>query len=145
MMAPLANLVFHHMGVACANLSEEIAHWTALGYSPEGEVFEDLAQGIRGLFMVGGGPRLELLEATPGSTTLAPWIKRAVKFYHAGYLTPDLDAAIQVLSARGASIARAPMMSVYFRSRIAFLMMPNMALIEVIENVSPHSVTEPAP
>jgi methylmalonyl-CoA/ethylmalonyl-CoA epimerase len=127
------DFVFHHLGVACESIADETETWTSLGYSPEGPPFVDQAQGIRGLFMVGSGPRIELLEATNGSSTLAPWIKRRVKFYHMGYLVRSFDAALETLLAGGATIARSPMMSVYFEARIAFLMMPNMALIEIVD------------
>jgi methylmalonyl-CoA/ethylmalonyl-CoA epimerase len=124
---------FHHLGVACERIDADAETWAALGYRPEGEPFVDLAQGIRGLFMTGGGPRIELLEATEGSDTLAPWLRRRVKLYHVGYLVPSLAAAMEALAARGAVVAREPLTSVYFQAPIAFLMMPNLALIELIE------------
>jgi methylmalonyl-CoA/ethylmalonyl-CoA epimerase len=124
---------FHHLGVACESIVVETAVWKSLGYRPQDAPFVDELQGIRGLFMVGGGPRIELLEATTDSLTLSPWIRRGVKLYHIGYLVASFDAAIDALISDGATIARNPMMSVYFESRISFLMMPNMVLVEVIE------------
>jgi len=132
-MFPPNNFAFHHVGVACESIDGELSVWETLGYRPEGKTFIDDAQGIRGQFMTGGGPRIELLEATGGSQTLAPWIKRRVKFYHMGYLVEAFEASVDALVAEGATITRQPMMSVYFGTRIAFLMMPNMALIEIIE------------
>jgi len=129
----LEDATFHHLGVACEQIAADAATWSAFGYRPEGEAFVDEAQGIRGLFMTGGGPRIELLEATPGSDTLAPWLKRRVKLYHVGYLVPSLGRAIDALTARGGVVAREPLLSVYFQAPIAFLMMPNLALIELIE------------
>ena len=129
----LADAAFHHLGVACERIADDAVTWAAFGYLPEGEAFIDEAQGIRGLFMTGGGPRIELLEATPGSDTLAPWLKRRVKLYHVGYLVPSLGRAIDALAARGAVVAREPLLSAYFQAPIAFLMMPNLALIELIE------------
>jgi methylmalonyl-CoA/ethylmalonyl-CoA epimerase len=127
-------LTFHHLGVACESIAAEAVTWRALGYQPEGEAFVDPAQGICGQFMVGGGPRIELLEATPGSDVLAPWLKRRVKIYHVGYLVPSLRAAIETMTgSQGATVAREPLMSVYFQAPIAFLMMPNLALVELIE------------
>ena len=126
-------LRFHHLGIACKSILEEEVVWRLLGYRPEGAVFVDETQGIRGQFMVGGGPRIELLEATDGSTTLAPWLKRRIKFYHTGYQVVSFDATIETLVANGAIIARSPVLSVYFKARIAFLVMPNLAMIEVIE------------
>lgn len=124
---------FHHLGVACESVAAEMPFWQQLGYRPEGARFVDEPQGIAGLFMVGNGPRLELLEPTPGSQTLAPWLKRRIKFYHMGYLVPAFDAAVERLVVDGATVARSPMMSVYFGSRIAFFMTSSMALIELIE------------
>jgi methylmalonyl-CoA/ethylmalonyl-CoA epimerase len=140
--APLDGLTFHHLGVACADIREEIGIWAALGYRPEGAPFVDATQGVNGLFMVGGGPRIELLEANEGSETLAPWIKRRVKFYHAGYTVPSLNKAIAAFEAVGATVARPSMPSTYFKTSIAFLLMPNMALIELIEA---NSDTSPEP
>lgn len=135
-LAPPAGLRFHHLGVACANIGEEISDWAALGYRAESAPFLDVAQGVRGLFMIGGGPRVELLEANEDSRTLAPWLKRRVKIYHSGYTVPSLSQAMAALQARGATVARAPMHSACFKSPIAFLLMPNLALIELIETAS---------
>jgi methylmalonyl-CoA/ethylmalonyl-CoA epimerase len=129
----LGDFAFHHLGVACEQIAADAPTWSALGYRCEGEVFVDPAQGIRGQFMVGGGPRIELLEATEGSDTLSPWLKRRIKMYHVGYLVPSLESAMDILTAQGGTVARAPLMSVYFQAPIVFLMMPNLALVELIE------------
>ncbi len=142
-IALVAGLTFHHLGVACAKIDDEIGVWTALGYRAEGVDFVDVAQGVRGLFMVGGGPRIELLEAIGGSDTLAPWLKRGVKIYHLGYIAASLSEAIAAFEAKGATLARAPTPSVYFKSRIAFLLMPNLTLIELIETPSDTLHTPP--
>ena len=70
------SLDFHHIGVACESIAPEMATWAALGYRLDGSPLIDHAQGIRGQFVVGNGPRLELLEPIGDSSTLAPWLKR---------------------------------------------------------------------
>jgi methylmalonyl-CoA/ethylmalonyl-CoA epimerase len=127
------DFIFHHIGVACESIAAEGPTWALLGYRLEGMTFVDEVQGIRGQFMTGGGPRIELLEATVGSSTLAQWIKRRVKLYHMGYLVRMLDATSKTLLAGGATVVREPMMSTYFKARISFLMMPDMSVIELIE------------
>jgi len=52
------DLLFHHLGVACRNLDVEEAVWVPLGYTREGDDFEDPRQQIRGRFLTGPGPRL---------------------------------------------------------------------------------------
>jgi methylmalonyl-CoA/ethylmalonyl-CoA epimerase len=127
------DFAFHHLGVACESIEADAESWARLGYRAEGLAFSDAAQGIRGQFMVAGGSRIELLEALPGASTLDPWLRRRIKFYHVGYLVPSLEAAMRTLVEAGATVARAPMLSVYFGAPIAFLMLANLALVELIE------------
>ena len=48
---------FHHVGVACERVDDEIEFWTGLGDRAEGAPFVDGEHGIRARFMTGGGPR----------------------------------------------------------------------------------------
>ena len=128
------SLDFHHIGVACESLAAEMTIWTALGYRLEGGPFIDPEQGIRGQFVVGNGLRVELLEPVGHSSTLGPWLKRRIRFYHLGYLTGSFDAAMEELIGTGATVARSPMMSTHFKTRIAFLMLPNLAMVELIDS-----------
>jgi methylmalonyl-CoA/ethylmalonyl-CoA epimerase len=124
---------FHHVGIACERIEDELADWVLLGYAAEEPRFTDEIQGIRGCFMVGGGPRIELIENLAGSTTLSPWLKRKTKLYHMGYIVQDFRGACDQVTAAGAVAARDIARSAYFGARIAFFMMPNMAMIELIE------------
>lgn len=127
-------LDFHHIGLACRKIDDDIRQWTALGYSVETAVFEDPAQGIRGVFLTGPGPRLELLEDLPGASSVAPWVKHGTKFYHLGFKINDLKAAMERLEDQGAKTVREPRPSVYFDAAlIAFLFLPDGSLIELIE------------
>src|SRR5580658_3624512 len=117
---PHIGLEFHHVGVACERIDDETEFWVGLGYRAEGDAFVDREQGIRARFMTGGGPRIELIEALKGSSTLAPWLKRNTKFYHMGYFAKDFDAAFSSIRSQRAIVLRNPMQSVYFAARIAF-------------------------
>jgi methylmalonyl-CoA/ethylmalonyl-CoA epimerase len=128
------DLVFHHLGVACRDLDVEEQAWTPLGYSRERSDFEDPRQQIRGRFLVGPGPRLELLVGTPGSTVLDPWLGRGIKIYHQAFEVPSVGGAIEAFVADGARVVVEPVPAVAFDGRdIAFLMLRNGSLIEVIE------------
>jgi methylmalonyl-CoA/ethylmalonyl-CoA epimerase len=127
--------VFHHVGVACADIASERGHFEALGYVPEGAPFEDRRQGIRGMFMAGQSPRVELLEPLGATTNgvLSPWLGQGVKLYHLAYVVPHLPDAIAALRARRGKLIVAPVAAVAFDGRnIAFLMLPNRLLIELI-------------
>jgi methylmalonyl-CoA/ethylmalonyl-CoA epimerase len=135
------DLEFHHVGVACRDIDGEATHFATLGYTIEGAAFEDHVQGVRGLFMVGRGPRMELLEplrdaahdASTANGVLAPWLSSGTKLYHLAYVAPDLPHAIDAMRKRRAKLVVAPVPAVAFAGReIAFVMLPNRLLIELI-------------
>ena len=107
---------------------------TVLGCRAEKADFTDPIQGVRGRFLIGPGPRLELLAAIPGRDTLDPWLKARVKLYHLAYEVDSIHEAIAHLVARRARHVSGPVPAVAFDGRsIAFLMLPNLLLIELIE------------
>lgn len=129
------HLEFHHVGVACRDVDAEAERLAALGYVPEHPEFLDPVQGVRGLFMTGQSPRLELLEPLHGAAdgVLAPWLKQGIKLYHLAYLTPDLATEIERLRRARAKLMVKPVPAVAFGGReIAFLMLANGILIELI-------------
>ncbi len=132
--APIGAESFHHVGVACRDLDLEEARFALLGYRREGPDFEDSIQGVRGRFLVGGGPRMELLVSTGPGGVLAPWLKTGQKMYHLAYEVADIGLAGAALAKSGAKTVVAPVPAVAFGGcRISFLMLPNMLLVELIE------------
>src|SRR5947207_15589877 len=91
-MTDATGLEFHHVGVACIDIRAEADRMASLGYRPDGVEFSDVRQGVRGLFLGGQSPRLELLQPLDGSAAgvLTPWLKSDVKMYHIGYKTRAL-------------------------------------------------------
>lgn len=132
-MLDSSGLAFHHIGVACRNFDSEEQKFAMLGYRREGPDFHDPQQGIHGRFLVGAGPRLELLrnDAEPG--VLSPWLAKGIRFYHLAYEATDLDVEKMRLEAVGAKCVVEPVPAVAFGGRnICFLMLPNMTLVELI-------------
>jgi methylmalonyl-CoA/ethylmalonyl-CoA epimerase len=130
-----AGLAFHHVGVACENIAVETERLAPMGYVVEGDRFDDPLQGVRGIFLGGQTPRLELLEPLPGheSGVLQPWLRQGAKLYHLAYETAGLDASIQRLREQGAKLVVAPVPAVAFGGRpIAFVMLRNRLLVELI-------------
>jgi methylmalonyl-CoA/ethylmalonyl-CoA epimerase len=128
---------FHHLGIATESLASDASAYSALGYEPEGAEFVDQIQGVRGLFLSGDGPRLELLEPLPGTETLTPILQRGVKCYHHGYEVRSLSESLAELRRGGAQVVRPPARAVAFDWRhVVFLMLPNMWMVELIEGES---------
>ena len=131
--SPIEGLAFHHVGVACRDLDAEERLFVALGYARERADFYDPIQGVHGRFIVGGGPRLELLrnDAEPG--VLSAWLKKGVRFYHLAYEIDHLERGATALLAIGAKALMKPVPAVAFDGRpICFYMLPNMSLVELI-------------
>lgn len=128
------NCTFHHIGVACRDLDVEARYWLMLGYRVESPDFEDEVQRVRGRFLIGPGPRLELLVGTTPDSPVAGMVKRRVKMYHQAFETPDLDKAIAMLEESGARLTAPAAEAVAFGGRrIAFLFLPNGNILELIE------------
>lgn len=131
-------MIFHHLGVACDNLAAEIPCFEALGYRQEGGVFRDTIQKIEGAFMTGPGPRLELVAPLDASSPVSPWLQKGVKYYHQGFEVPSVARALEWLTAQRAIVVRKPAPSIAFGGRlIAFVMLPGVVLIELIQMEAP--------
>lgn len=125
---------FHHIGVAVKDIEKEFSVFTLLGYTRESDIFEDETQGIRGLFLTSKNqPRLELLMDINGSGTVASYIQNGNKMYHFAYTVSDIERAMDVLVKSRAQIVSPLKKSTYFGKRICFLMLPNMYMIELVE------------
>jgi methylmalonyl-CoA/ethylmalonyl-CoA epimerase len=126
---------FHHLGVACEDLDREAAAFAPLGYRADGDDFRDPVQGIKGRFLVGAGPRLELVAAlNDRSTILSGILAQRIKLYHLAYSVPDMNAALEALRAQRGKVVVQPSPAVAFGGRdIAFLVMPNRVLVELIQ------------
>jgi methylmalonyl-CoA/ethylmalonyl-CoA epimerase len=125
---------FHHLGWACKDLATETAVLAALGYSPEGPVFTDEHQGVSGRFLVGTGPRIELLTNLPGSSVLTPWLSRGVKVYHQAYVVEDLEPAISSMQNQRARLMKPPAPAPAFDDRrVCFVVLPPDILVELVE------------
>lgn len=128
---------FHHIGYACVSLEKERNFFDCLGFRQEGDVFVDETQGVKGCFLLGPGPRIELLENLPNSTTLTPWIKAGVKVYHFAYQVQDLEKAVAWARGQRAKVIVEPIAAVAFGGRrICFTMFRNGLMIEFIESQS---------
>lgn len=133
-MLDAPGVTFHHLGVACRDVARELAGWTRLGYRQEGEAFTDPIQKIHGCFIVGPGPRLELLAPAGEGSPVQGFLQRGTKFYHQGFEVADFDGTLDRLREAGARLTADPAPAVAFGGRrIAFLMTPTLNLIEIIE------------
>ncbi len=106
---------FHHVGVACRDLDQEKMHWYAIGYVDDGNGFIDPNLGVKGIFLIGGGPRVELLSPLT-------------------FEVDSLPKALQDIDTKGGRTVIKPIPAVAFGGRqIAFCLLRNLMLIEFIQ------------
>ena len=127
-------MLFHHIGVACDDVGVETERFEHLGYVIETGDFVDEIQGVRVRFLVGGGPRLELVEPLSDGSILGSYLRGGGRMYHLAYHVDDLHSALEGLRSKGGKVLVAPVPAPAFGyQKIAFLMMRNMMLVELIE------------
>lgn len=125
---------FHHFGYASRSIERDRIMFQRLGYREEGPPFEDTRQGIRGQFLSGGGPRVELLEDLSGFETVKPWLRASTKFYHIAYEVESLAAVIQHVTPELGRIVVPPAAAVGFNMReVAFVMFRSGLFVEFIQ------------
>jgi methylmalonyl-CoA/ethylmalonyl-CoA epimerase len=126
---------FHHIGVACEDLDSEAASFEQLGYRREGPPFSDPRQGIKGLFLVGAGPRMELVAPVDSfSTVLKNILGQRHKMYHLAYAVVDVPAALNLAKSRRGKVVVLPSAAVAFGGYdICFIAFPNRLLVELID------------
>jgi glyoxalase/bleomycin resistance protein/dioxygenase superfamily protein len=130
----IEGLEFHHIGVACRDIDREARAFAALGYTIDGQIFSDPLQKIRGCFLTGAGPRIELLAPLDDSSPLLPWLEKGIKMYHQAFEVESMEKTIAALCESRAVVLSPPKPAVAFDGRsIAFLMLPNLLLVELIE------------
>lgn len=133
-----SGVAFHHVGFATTSIESEFDFFSALGYRQENNSFSDPIQGVKGVFVVGGGPRIELLENLPNRTTLTPWLNGGVKIYHYAYIVDDIAACLSWIAERGGKVVVPPVSAVAFPGRkICFARFRRGVMLEFIEkNIS---------
>ena len=130
----LGKMEFHHIGVATENIEKEQHVFSMLGYRKENDSFEDLEQGVRGVFMIAKDqPRIELLENLEDRNTVTHFVEAGNKMYHFAYIVENIEKAISILSNCRIRIISPLKVSTYFKNRICFLVLPNKFMIELIE------------
>lgn len=130
----LPELTLHHLGVATRSIARELPYYEALGYVARSAIFTDERQGIRGLFIEAAGqPTLELLENLGPSGPLDDCLTRGIKVYHFAYEARDIEAAAAALTAEAGARVVVPVTGASYFSKICFLMLPNMLLVELVQ------------
>ena len=128
-------LSFHHIGIACRDISKTREFYVSLGYTPA-DVVDDPLQHVKVCFLdKEGAPCIELLapldEQSPVLRTLD---SSGVSPYHICYQVADIDEAITGLRKQRFLLVSGPVPACAMgEKRIAFLYQKHTGLIELVE------------
>lgn len=127
---------FHHIGHACLDIEAAIEEYKRLGYRQESDVFYDQLQGVKGLFMVNGLHRIELLADLDERDSMKRAYKAGRIMYHTGYFVKCVQMTADSLRSRGYRMVKSPLPSTAFNGALICFMLSEFGLIELIEDKS---------
>ena len=120
---------FHHLGYACLDIEEQSEVFIKLGYKIS-DRFTDHGIGVKGLFLEQDGhPRIELVQNLPDH---GPLKNVENKFHHIAYQCPQAQSIDEICEKLEAFLVYPPTESEYFKKKIAFVMLRNQQIIELI-------------
>src|SRR4051812_26792234 len=90
----------HHLGFAVEDLDEAVATYVRL-YGAEVEASAS-GEGLRGVNVLVGGDRIELLAADDADTSIGKFLtRRGPGMHHIAYSVDDIQAEVEALKAKG--------------------------------------------
>lgn len=94
------NIRIDHLGIAVPSLAEALEAYRALGFEAT-ETHDVPSEKVRAAFLPIGESRLELLEPTDPSSSIARFLEKRTGLHHVCLLVEDLDEALAELRLRG--------------------------------------------
>ena len=111
---------FHHVGVACKNIDDEIVNISTIHQVIEKSptVFDKEQNAELALLTLADGTRIELISGKPVETLL----KKNITYYHLCFEVDDINVEIDRLVNAGAFLIAEPKPAILFNNRkVAFL------------------------
>jgi methylmalonyl-CoA/ethylmalonyl-CoA epimerase len=137
-MTPLANLAFHHLGLAVKDDTAALVFLSGLGYAPGERLYDPLQNVFVRLCVAQGRPTVEIVQ--PGEQGASPVDSVVARFnemiYHTCYEVEDLDAVLAEMKALGLRVQalgeRKP--AILFAGRhVSFHRIQGVGIVELLE------------
>lgn len=123
---------FHHVGVACKNIQEELESIRKLHKVIEETpiIFDPNQQAELCMVTVEDGLNIEFVSGKPVENLL----KKRISYYHICYEVEDIDKTIENLTENGAMLISPPKEAILFNNRkVAFLML-SYGIVELLNS-----------
>lgn len=129
-------LTLHHVGCLVEDISAALkayAEICALTEIPAPVTV--LSQKVRVCFLPSGnGTFIEFVQPEPDNTFLHRMLRKGIRYYHVGYLCPDLNQTVQSLVAAGAHELTRFQSEAFAGRCCVFLITNQQQMIELIES-----------
>jgi methylmalonyl-CoA/ethylmalonyl-CoA epimerase len=123
---------FHHIGIACRNIIEEIAEIAKihriLDQSPV--VFDQEQNAELCLLTIDEGLKMELISGKQVESIL----KKRISYYHLCYEVDDFGAELDRLEKDGAILITPPKLAILFNNRKVAFLMVSYGIIEILSS-----------
>lgn len=126
-----AYFTFHHIGIGVKSIEKERCIYESLGFQEERPLFISEKNQLRGLFMVNGETRIELLEDLPGSAKIASQTGNRSNFIHSAYQVAHIPEAVERLKENMVCTIPRKMSPAEYPDPL-FLMLKNGTIIELL-------------
>ena len=123
-MMPLDDLVFHHIGIACERIEDEVSITSASAIGRKEPSSRTRGKSSAGLFMKAGAMQIELIEPLSPESPVCTFLARDIQMYHQAFVSHNLRAAVRTLVDKGSVIVSHPKPAVAFGGRqVCFLLL----------------------
>ena len=125
----------HHAGFVVSSIAAGIDDFSKrLHAGGDGTITHDPHQRVKVCFLQVGNAVVELVEPAAADSPVGRFLEKGGGLHHLCYEVDDLDAQMQLMSARGAVITSAPYPAVAFAGRrIGWVMTGQRLLLEFLE------------
>jgi methylmalonyl-CoA/ethylmalonyl-CoA epimerase len=123
---------FHHIGIACKNIDEEIANISKIHtIAKQTEKVFDAQQNAELLLLtLADGTNIELIAGKQVET----FVKKNITYYHICFEVDDILTEIDRLVAEGALLIASPKPAVLFGNRLVAFLNVSYGLIELLNS-----------
>jgi len=123
---------FHHIGIACKNIDEEIANISKIHTITKQteKVFDAQQNAELVLLTLADGTNMELIAGKQVET----FVKKNITYYHICFEVDDILTEIDRLVAEGAFLVSPPKPAVLFGNRLVAFLNVSYGLIELLNS-----------
>ncbi|SHN33193.1 VOC family protein [Mucilaginibacter sp. OK098] len=123
---------FHHIGVACKNIDEEIVNiskiHTIVKQSPK--VFDEQQNAELVLLTLADGTNIELISGKQVET----FLKKNITYYHICFEVDDINTEIERLVNENAFVISPPKPALLFQNRLVAFLNVSYGMIELLNS-----------